>query len=78
MLISKQSGAAEIIQNCLKVDFWDVNEMANQITAVVQNDALRDELHANSHREYLSRSWDQSADRLWEIYSHHVRPGVAA
>ncbi|HTH72131.1 MAG TPA: glycosyltransferase family 4 protein [Candidatus Pristimantibacillus sp.] len=78
VLISKQSGVSEIISNCLKVDFWDTNELANKITAVVQNDPLRDELHANAHREYLSRSWDHSADRLWEIYHHHVRPGAVA
>jgi glycogen(starch) synthase len=73
VLISKQSGVSEVIRNCLKVDFWDINDMANKITAVVQNDALRDELHANSHREYLNRSWDQSADRLWSVYVRHAR-----
>lgn len=80
VLVSKQSGVAEVVRNCLKVDFWDVNRMADMITAVVQNDALRDELHANAYREYLSRSWDHSADRLWEIYGHYARhyEGVAA
>lgn len=76
VLVSKQSGASEVIHNCLKVDFWDISEMANQITAVVRNDELRDELHANSHREYTNRSWDQSADRLWEVYARHVPQGV--
>src|SRR5262249_30516543 len=44
-LTTRQSGVAEILRNTLKVDFWDVNEMANQITAVMRNDALRDTLH---------------------------------
>lgn len=73
VLISQQSGVSEVIRNCLKVDFWDKNEMANQITAVVQNDTLRDELHANAYREYLGRSWNQSADKLWALYAHHTR-----
>ncbi|HEY5806196.1 MAG TPA: glycosyltransferase family 4 protein [Candidatus Saccharimonadales bacterium] len=76
VLVSRQSGASEVIRNCLKVDFWDVNEMANLITSVVRNDELRDELHANSYREYMSHSWDQSADRLWEVYARHVPRGV--
>jgi glycosyltransferase involved in cell wall biosynthesis len=76
VLISKQSGASEVIHNCLKADFWDIKEMANQITAVVRNDALRDELHANSYSEYACRSWDQSADRLWEVYARHVPQGA--
>ena len=36
-LVSRQSGVSEVLRNCLKVDFWDVHEMANQIAAVVQN-----------------------------------------
>jgi len=77
-LISKQSGVSEVLQNCLKVDFWDVDEMANQITAVVQNDALRDELHANSLKEYERLSWDTAADRLFELYERHTAEAVAA
>jgi glycosyltransferase involved in cell wall biosynthesis len=72
VLVSHQSGVSEVIHNCLKVDFWDTNEMANQIVAVVQNDSLRDELHANSHREYMNHSWDQSADKLWDVYFRHT------
>lgn len=72
VLISRQSGVAEVIHNCLKVDFWDTNEMANKITAVVQNDPLRDELHANSYKEYVSRSWNESADKLWHLYARHA------
>lgn len=72
VLISKQSGVSEVIRNALKVDFWDVNEMANKIVALVQNDALRDELHANSYQEYQSHSWDESADKLFSIYDQHL------
>ncbi len=71
-LISKQSGVSEVLTNCLKVDYWDINEMANQITAVVQNDGLRDELHTNSLKEYERLSWNKAADRLLELYKHHT------
>lgn len=67
-LISKQSGVNEVLRNVLKVDFWDVDEMANKITAVVQNDPLRDELHAQSYREWQRLSWEQSAEKLLPIY----------
>jgi glycogen synthase len=76
-LISRQSGVAEILNNALKVDFWDVDEMANQIAAVVGNDSLRDELHANSYREYVKLNWNGSADRLMELYrKHHMGAAV--
>ncbi len=72
-LISRQSGVAEVIRNCLKVDFWDVDEMANLITNVLRSDALRDELHKNSLKEYARLSWGTSADKLFDMYEHHKR-----
>lgn len=78
VLISKQSGVAEVIKNAMKVDFWDIDEMANKMTAIVQNDELRDELHKNSFHEYMSHSWDESADKLMEIYNKHNSAKVTA
>ncbi len=72
-LISKQSGVSEVIMNCLKVDFWDVAEMANQITAVMQNDSLRDELHRNSLNEYNRLSWNHAAEKLMDLYRQHAK-----
>ncbi|HKR81844.1 MAG TPA: glycosyltransferase family 4 protein [Candidatus Saccharimonadales bacterium] len=76
-LVSKQSGVSEVMLNCLKVDFWDVAEMANKITAVMQNDSLRDELHKNAYHEFEKLSWDTSADKLFKVYDQHLQ-GVAA
>lgn len=71
-LISKQSGVSEVIRNCLKVDFWDIDEMANQITGVVTSDALRDELHSNALKEYENIGWHHAADQLFDVYRQHL------
>ena len=76
-LISKQSGVGEVIRNCLRVDNWDVDEMANKIVAVLVNDGIRKELHDNSYKEWLRLSWDQPAGKLRAIYEQHGA-GVAA
>ncbi len=76
-IISKQSGVSEVVMNCLKVDFWDVDEMANKITAVVQNDSLQRELHNNSYQEFTRLSWDSSAHKLQAIYDNHLMEAVA-
>lgn len=70
-LISRQSGVSEIVKNCLKVDYWDINEMANQITGALRSDALRSELHKNSLQEYEKLSWSDSANKLFDLYSRH-------
>lgn len=67
-LISKQSGVAEVFKNCLKVDFWDTDEMANQIVSVLQNQGLRETLTDNAWQEYQSLGWGSAADRIMERY----------
>ena len=76
-LISKQSGVAEVLRNTLKVDFWDVREMANKITAVVQNDSLRDELHKNARAELPRLNWENAADSLLHLYRRHLAEAAA-
>jgi glycosyltransferase involved in cell wall biosynthesis len=71
-LISKQSGVSEVIHSCLKVDFWDVDEMANQIASAVDNTPLREELRISLLKEYDGLSWDASVDKLHGIYRQHT------
>ncbi|HKU18407.1 MAG TPA: glycosyltransferase family 4 protein [Candidatus Saccharimonadales bacterium] len=77
VLVSKQSGVSEVIRNCLKVDFWDINDMADKMTAVVQNDPLRDTLHANSYHEYERLSWSDAADTLMDMYTKQLAGATA-
>lgn len=78
VLVTKQSGVSEVLNNCLKVDFWDVHEMANLILAVVQHDALRRELTAGAYRELSSLSWHKPAERISDIYHKYAIAGAAA
>jgi glycogen(starch) synthase len=71
-LVSKQSGVAEVFHNCLKVDFWDIDEMANQIVAFIQNPALQHELAENALSEYQKLSWQPAADAVRNLYRQHV------
>lgn len=71
-LISKQSGVAEVLQNCLKIDFWDIDEMANQITSVLDNQALQDTLVQNGQKELKHITWTKSIDTLMDEYNKHI------
>ena len=75
-LVSKQSGVSEILSNCLKVDYWDIDEMANQITSVMQNDPLRDELLRNSYLEYQQMSWGGVSEKIANVYRSHHKLGA--
>ncbi|HVX48260.1 MAG TPA: glycosyltransferase family 4 protein [Candidatus Saccharimonadales bacterium] len=76
-LISKQSGVSEVLHSCLKVDFWDINEMANQIAGALSSQALRQELSYGAHREYERLSWDKTSELIMDLYAAHA-PGAAA
>lgn len=71
-LVSRQSGVTEVMQNILTVDFWDVQTMADRITAVVQNAALRTELKTSAQRELAKMSWNHAADKLCGIYDQQM------
>lgn len=69
VIVSKQSGVSEVLRNCLKVDFWDVNELANKIISVLQYPLLHIELKENSHREIRRfRTWRNVAAECIELY----------
>jgi glycosyltransferase involved in cell wall biosynthesis len=68
VLVSKSSGIAETLQNALKVDFWDINEMANKIIAVLRHPPLQETLRTNGRKEALRFRWEDSAARVSEVY----------
>lgn len=78
VLVSKQSGVTEVIQNCLKVDFWDTAQMANQIVAIVRSRSLRTELHRNALAEFDRLSWGDAADKIVSLYDAHLRKVAVA
>jgi len=76
-LISRQSGVGEIYTNCLKVDCWDVNEIANQITSVIQNPGLHETLVSNAKQELEHLTWDKPSQRLMDIYQQQAVGAIA-
>lgn len=50
-IIPRTAGVAEAVVNAFKVDFWDTQEMTNQIVALIRYPVLRDELGKNGHAE---------------------------
>jgi glycogen(starch) synthase len=76
-IVSKQSGVAEVLQNSLKVDFWDTREFANKIVSVMQNDGLRDALRDNAYVELERMTWGDTADKLIRLFERQ-RSGALA
>ncbi len=67
-LISKQSGVSEVITHVLKVDFWDVEEMANKILATLRYPVMHQQLIKEGQQELKRLSWKRAADKVAALY----------
>jgi len=68
VIISKQSGVSEVLTHALKVDFWDVDEIANKIIAVLKYPPLEMTLRNYGNFEVRKLSWKDSARKCTRIY----------
>lgn len=68
VLLSKQSGVREVVKNALVADFWDTEEMANKILAVVSHDSLQQTLIEGGKSEAQNIQWQRAAARCMMIY----------
>jgi glycosyltransferase involved in cell wall biosynthesis len=68
VLISRQSGVSEVLQNALKTDFWDVDDMANKIVAVLKYPPLQRTLVDHGFDEVRGLTWDGAAKRCVDVY----------
>lgn len=68
VIVSKQSGVAEVITHALKVDFWDTDEMANKILAVIHHPVLRETLQKEGLQQVKGITWDKAAKKMKELY----------
>lgn len=72
VIISKQSGVSEVLQNCLKVDFWDVDELADKMLAVLRYKSLGESLRENASFELQKFSWGIPAEKCIAVYQNVV------
>jgi glycosyltransferase involved in cell wall biosynthesis len=68
VIISKQSGVSEVLTHALKVDFWDIDEMANKIIAVLKHPPLSTTLRDYGNYEVRRLRWVDSAAKCAKIY----------
>ncbi len=76
-LISKQSGVSEILRNCLKTDFWDIDGMANDIVGALRHECVRTSLIQGAQYELGHLSWNTAATKLLSTYNHHMKQVAA-
>ena len=69
LILTKQSGVAEVLRSAFLYDFWDEDKLANEILAVAKSPALKDELRAAIRNEYRRISWRDVAEKCVSVYN---------
>ena len=73
VLISYQSGVAEILTYAIKTDFWDVDAMADAIYGVLNYPSLGKMFAKYGKEEVDSLKWENSARQIQQVYDSVVR-----
>lgn len=69
VIISKQSGVSEILKHAIKIDFWDVDAMADAIWSLVNYKSLAHMFKKYGKDEVDSLKWDDAAVHIIDVYN---------
>jgi glycogen synthase len=72
IIVSNQSGVAEILNHVIKVDFWDVRKLADSMIEVLTNPTLARRMVEEGRGEVDQIDWDRAADQVKNIYKRLV------
>ncbi|MEM3555868.1 MAG: glycosyltransferase family 4 protein [Candidatus Micrarchaeia archaeon] len=72
IILSKTSGVSEITTHCLRVDFWDVNKMAEYIIALLKYRVLNHTMGRYEVEDARRFSWGKTADETLKVYRELV------
>lgn len=67
-IISKQSGCAEILDYAVKVDYWDIEAMADAIYGIITYPAMYQFLKEEGKREVDNIKWEYAGQKVRRIY----------
>jgi glycosyltransferase involved in cell wall biosynthesis len=73
VIISKTSGVSEVVQSALKVDFWDINAMAQKILAVLKYAPLARAMKNMAGADVSKLTWEKCAQNTYNVYEEAIR-----
>lgn len=68
VIISRQSGVAEVLDYAIKVDYWDVDALADAMYALVTYPALSHLFAEKGLEEVTGLKWNNAAAKVKQVY----------
>ncbi|HNX06629.1 MAG TPA: glycosyltransferase family 4 protein [Bacteroidales bacterium] len=72
VVISKQSGVSEVLKYALKIDFWDIDAMADAIYGLLHYDALSVMFRKYGKEEVENLKWESASSKIRDVYNKVV------
>ncbi len=72
VVISKQSGVSEILVHALKVDFWDIDALADNIWGLTHYKGLQQMFANHGQAEVDNLKWENAAIKVVEVYKQAI------
>ena len=76
VVISKQSGVAEILKHALKIDFWDIDAMADCIYGLLHYNGLSKMFRRYGKDEVDSLKWENAALNVRNVYTETINQSI--
>lgn len=73
VVLSRQSGASEVIEHGFTVDFWDTDKMADCIMTILREHPLATQLRAEAPRVLSRLTWQNQARNVISIYKNMIQ-----
>jgi glycogen synthase len=68
VVISKQSGASEVLHGSLTFDYWDINRATEYILKLLSDPVLEEKLITDATNDLQNISWEISAEKVMNGY----------
>jgi len=69
VIISKQSGVSEVLHHAIKVDFWDIDALADSIWGLTHYDGLSKMFVSMGKHEVDEMKWDNASAKVIDVYN---------
>lgn len=78
IVLTRQSGVGEVLNNVFKYDYWDTDRLADQLINIANSDALQSELAMGAKANFAHVSWELAAETCLDNYRKLTAAGAPA
>lgn len=68
VIVSTNSGVSEVLSSAIRLDFWDINKMAESIVELVTNQSKSDLQVDGQLKDLSKQTWKNSAQKIKDVY----------